>query len=389
MGKNVTQMNKSFLQFTLYMIVLLFIASGCDKDYLITSHTFSKHEHSLLKANPSLHFLGEQLALPIKVEKGDFYAASGWIDEATIVYITELPHQMNVYTYDLFTGNSQLLYESKSPIISVEISPSGKYFLVHSSLSANEANIVVMNEVGEEIFSQDISSAELLFAWNPMEENTILLSSFTEDWEFSTFVLNIEKQALTELGLPQPFAYWIEKDQLVYLDWDMDNLSFFAPLKTFDLKTEKSELIHPSVFQVDSFGDYILVISVDDGQEEQARYTFYSQSFEEIYTFVIPHLSRYSDWLIPYYQYNKETNTFLTFAPLFHTDADVYGDRFELASYDLKTGKKAILLENMKNEPLSCLPNETSCLYGYYFEKLLNLETGEIIPLVESEKGLQ
>ena len=77
---------------------------------------------------------------------------------------------------------------------------------------------------------------------------------------------------------------------------------------------------------------------------------------------------------------------FLTFQPLRSGEADLYDEKFQLVSYPLEgNGEGKIILDQAENEPLSCSPDGKFCLYGFYMENLLNVQTKEIIPLLEQE----
>lgn len=370
--------------FVIIMFVFFILLSGCENKDQASPVSFSKHELNMVKENIPLSFLGEEAwKVPIQLKEGDFYGASGWIDDHTFLYITELEDHSNIYSYDLRNGENVLLYESKFPIVSLKISPSRKHILIHSSTSSNSASIAIINRTGEEIISKEITSAELVLEWNPFDESTILISTFTEDWEFSALALNMESKSLTEITIPQPFSYWIEKNKLLYLDWDENNPSFLAPLKVFDTVSGENKMILPDIYQVDSFGNRFMTISVEDKEQQKATYRFYDGAFEENGSFEIPHLTRFSDWLIPFYDYNEKQNLFITFVPEYYSEIDLYNEGFTLAVYDLATREMKNIFKDMNNEPINCSPNGVLCLYGHYYEKIINLKTKEVLSIIE------
>lgn len=363
--------------------VVIFL-SGCEKDYMAAPLSFSKHETEMEKERIPLSFHGkEAIKIPIEIKQGNFYGASGWIDDHTILYITELNDLSHIYAYNLISGENVLLYESKFPIVTLKISPSRDFILIHSSPSTNRASLIIIDQTGQEIISKEITSSELVLEWNPFDENTVLISAFTEDWEFSTYELNIEKNSLSEIFIPQPFAYWIGKNKLLYLEWDENSPSLLAPLTVFDSENGKIELILPNIYHVDSFRNRFMTIAVEEPDQQKAIYRFYENTFEEISSFRIPHLSRFSDWLIPYYDYNMKNNQFITFIPEYYSDVDLYHDGFRLALYDLESKDMEYIFDGLDNEPISCSPNGVLCLYGHYYEKILNLNTQEVFALIE------
>jgi hypothetical protein len=365
--------------FILLVLAFLLILAGCDKEKSVESSPSTENGGDFPKEDTKNRNI--EVVAPIDTEQGSFYSAYGWLDDNKIIYITEANEQSQVYSYDLASGDSELMYESSAPIISLEVSPSRKYILVHSSISTYEGHVEILDLNGNEVFSKDIASADLAFAWNPSDENIILVSSFTENWEFSSYQLNIQDQSFQEISLPQPFVYWIGRNKLLYLDWDENSIQLVAPLKEYNLKTNENEDKLPAIFQVDSFADHFMTISIPEEDQESAEYAFYSKDYEKLQTIKVPILSSFSDWLVPYYDFLDSSSSFLTFQPLHYASADLYKDGFQLVRYNIGKGKQDILFENLQNEPLSCSPNGDFCLYGHYFEKLINLKSKEIFQL--------
>lgn len=387
-------MNKNELQgvVTKYLFLsiftLLLILAGCqkedknEKDKTKTPDSSPKQETSVEKEE---EVISTNRIVPIQVKNGVFQTISGWGDNEHILYILEDSNGSNVYSHNIQNGSDNLLFESESPIVSVMISPSKEYFLVHSAPTTNEATLNVLKLNGEPVLEKSIPSTELSIEWNPFDGSSILITSFTEDWDFSVWQMDLKQSSLVEVAMPQPFGYWLSKKTLLYLDWNMEEPALYTNAKKFDLATGEIQDYLANIFQVDSFGDVFVTIGADEQDEKKARYTFYQDKME-IFSFETPHLSRYSDWLIPYYDYNGKTNTFLTYQPLYSTEADVYQDGFQLISYQLDSGENEVLFEGMENTPLSCSPDGKKCLSGYYLEKLIDLDTKKIITLVNEKK---
>jgi hypothetical protein len=47
----------------------------------------------------------------------------------------------------------------------------------------------------------------------------------------------------------------------------------------------------------------------------------------------------------------------------------------------LNRNEKKSIMEGLENEPLSCSPDGDLCLYGYYFEKLIDLDRKIVLKL--------
>lgn len=374
---------KIYYSFFVAVIVLSLFISGCEQDNFEnppSNKQNSPAEEKRIEPAGSV----ESIALPLKIEDGSFHSAYGWISDYAFVYGTETSEYAMVFSYDLKKGTNKLLFESEAPIASVYISPSGDYMLIHSSPSTYNALTTVIDSNGNELFSKEIPSLDLAVEWNSFNENVVALTAFSETWEYNIYTLNISQQTLSEIELPQPFFHWVDSNDLLYLDWDDTGMQHFAPLKKFNLQTGKSEELISDIFyaaSLDVDGAFVILVGEDDNN--QATYSFYTSSLNREGSFSIPQLSSFSDWIIPYYEYVPAKKNFLTFQPLYSAEADLYTDKFMLITYSLEGGEKEILMERMDNEPLSCSPNGDFCLYGFYFENLLNLKTKEITPLLE------
>lgn len=338
-----------------------------------------KHGKTLQKEAVPPSFLLNKVQAPIPIKQGKFNTVNGWLSNDTIMYMTNVNLGTNVYTYNLYTGETNLLFESESPISTVTASPSGTYILIHSSPNTYEGIISIIDGSGTEILSKRISAFEFNFEWNPYNENKLLISSFTEDWDFSMYVLNIKEKTLNHFENNEPFVFWNGEDEIIYLGWSQNDPSLFASLMKRAITSTKEELILNDIYYIKAVKDLLLSITIDDKNSELAVYTFFSNKFEKLGSFSVPQLSRYSDWLVPFFDIGK--SHFLSLQPVFSTDADTYNKGFELTTFDFKNGDKQVLMEGLKNEPLSCSPNGNLCLYGFYYDKLINIETKEILEL--------
>lgn len=329
---------------------------------------------------PSFH--EQEIMLPIQTESGQFNSVSGWLNNEEIVYITNVGLGSHVYTYNIFTGKDQLIFESESPVASVIASPSGKRLLVHTAPTSFEGIITIIDQNGKEIMSERMEAFDFAFEWNPYDEDQLLLSSFTESWDFSSYQMNLKDKKLIPMQLKEPFAGWKSKDELVYLDWGQEEALLFAPLKQRSIFSEQDKTILDKIYYMKAIKSLIMTITVPSDKINESAYTFLSSDLNKLADLNIPHLTRFSDWLIPYFDFD-ERDHFYTFAPLYSSEADTYAEGFQLLSLNIKDGEKTVVFENLENEPLSCSPNGSHCLYGFYFEKLINMDSKEIMPIIK------
>lgn len=328
---------------------------------------------------------GDEWKTPIAVPKdaGEFYKTAGWLSETEVVYITNLEQTSSVFQYNLFTGKSELIYESKNPIVNVQISPSKKYLLVHSSPSSYEGLVTIIDSKGKEQIQKSFPSYELVFEWNPYNESEILVSNFAEDWSYQLFLLDMKKAITAEVFLPQPFIKWMNGKEFGFLDWDQENLSLTAPLIVKESENGSEKTVTQSAIQFSTFHDLLMTVTVNEHDQTMADYSFFDKELKKFFVFSIPQLTNYSDWLVPFYDYNEQRRQFITFKPLTSGEMDTYSDGFQLESYDLKGKSSKLITEGLDNEPINFSPSGEALLYGYQFEKIIDLNSKKIFELIK------
>ncbi|WP_042458379.1 YqgU-like beta propeller domain-containing protein [Neobacillus dielmonensis] len=344
------------------------------------------HSDSTIKektAHTSSVLPAEQWKLPISIPEGEFYKIIGWASDNEVIYITNQEQTSALYRYNLLSGTSELLYNSNSPIITGLFSPAKQYILIHSSPSSYEGIVTIIDINGNQKMSQSIPSHELNFEWNPFNEAEILVSKFNEDWTFQTFILNIKDKVITELSLPQPFIKWHDEGTVMYLNWDNEEPGLFAPLMNRSLKDGSETMLIESVIHYNLFKNQLMTITVDSKEPAKSEYSFYNQQLQKTLTFSIPQLAMYSDWLIPYYDYNERKKQFITMQPVSSGDADSYTEGFNLVSYNVNNGNQVLIFKGLENAPVLFSPSGEKLLYGHHFEKVVDVKTKKIYSLFE------
>ncbi|WP_051428358.1 hypothetical protein [Bacillus sp. J33] len=360
----------------LFLFFILWI-TGCEEaeKTKVQSESKQKQESSEESVPPA------NALVPIREIKGEFQEANGWLSNEVIVYTVNAGTNSSVYAYHLFTGEQHLLYETSVPIVSVTISPNGKYVLIRSSPGTYESILTAVKENGEIVLDESLSAFDMAVEWNPYDEESLFVSAFTEDWDFTSYHMDIEDGRLEEIKIKEPFAKWLDEDHLLYLGWDKDNPSLFAPLIMQSISGENETKVMDNIFQVDSQKNKVMAITVPSEEPGQAVYTFLDNRFQKQSTMTVPHLTRFSDWLVPYYDWTEDH--FITFQPLYSAESDTYAGGFQLIAFNSEKGVKEVLMEGMENTPISCSPNGKACLTGFYLEEVIMLDSKNKVPLLE------
>jgi hypothetical protein len=332
---------------------------------------------------PQSNVTEKEWKLPITVPEGEYYKSAGWLTDHEILYVTNLEQTSSIYRYQLLTGKSELIYKSNAPIVNAQISPSKKYILIHSSPSSYEGIVTIIDTTRTVQVSQSIPSYELLFEWNTYNESEVLISKFNEDWSFEVLLLDINNDAVSELSLPQPFVKWTGNHKFAFLNWDDNNPALYAPLLERELGQVEGKALFPAILQFSTYHNMLLAISANATDNPQATYSFFDQDLTEVFTFTSPLLSRFSDWLIPYYDYDAVKRQFAALKPKKSVEADAYMDGFDLEIYDIKNQSSRVIMSGLENEPLQFSPSGEALLFGNRFEKVIDLPKKKIIELIK------
>ncbi|MBT2725030.1 hypothetical protein [Bacillus sp. ISL-46] len=363
----------------LRLIFLILILTACAQKEQLKQKVTAKNE----KPKSPATALGNEWKLPISIPEGEFYKFVGWLSGTKVLYITNLEQTSSVYQYNLLTGKSELIYKSEYPIVNVQISPSKKRMLIHTSPSSYEGVVTIIDIKGKEQLKKSFASYELAFEWNPYKESEILVTKFNEDWSFQVLLLDLNKSNTTELTLPQPFIKWKGENEVAFINWDENNPSLFAPLIDRSLENGMENTLFSSVIDFSEFHDLLVTVSVNEQDQSMANYSFFDKEMKKLFTFSIPQLTNYSDWLVPFYDYNEQKGQFFTFSPVTSGEADSYTEGFQLLAYNPKNGSSSLIMDGLENEPIHLSPSGDALLYGNQFEKIIDIKTKKIYELIK------
>ncbi|MFJ7637198.1 hypothetical protein [Peribacillus sp. NPDC097225] len=313
-------------------------------------------------------------------EKGKIEAIYGWLDSNTILF-SEKKDGMDspqLMEWNLKTNTSAVFYQPSSDFSEVSISPTGAHVLISSFTSAGKTAITILDRTGNPQYSLVLPAYELSFEWNSFQEDMLFLTSFYEDWTYSSYVINPEEQTVHSLDFPQPFAQWDSGNGLMFLDWDREEPALTAPLERKALNDGTVENLMLDVIHFKKVKHALMTIQVETEKQDRGTYAFYDETNKPIHSFSVPLLKSFSDWVIPAYDMIEKNKELLTFVPVESKDADQYESKFTLTKLNWETGTQEELMKDMENEPLSCSLDGSLCLYGNQFEKIIDIKTHQI-----------
>ncbi|MDQ7860793.1 hypothetical protein RCO48_06040 [Peribacillus frigoritolerans] len=128
-------------------------------------------------------------------------------------------------------------YQPAFAFSEVSISPSGTHILLSSFTSSDKASITILDKTGNPLYSVAIPAYELAYEWNSFKDGRLFVSSFYEDWTYSSYVLNPDEQTMETLDFPQPFAQWASENDLMFFGLGQRRTCF-------DGSPEKKKALH-------------------------------------------------------------------------------------------------------------------------------------------------
>ncbi len=323
---------------------------------------------------------------PLTPEKGEeIEAVYGWLDQDTVLFSSRQKGQdeTDLQKWNWKTNEKKVLYQSNEPFTEVSVNPDQSYILSTSSESTGHTTIKAFDRMGKSLCSVTLPAYELTYEWNAYKDDSLFLSVFSKDWSYNSYVLNIEEDRLQAIEYPQPFAQWDDKENMLYLDWRQDEPALTAPLIKKEVDGGRTETLMLDVVHFRKLKDVLMTIQVETENRRRATYKFTDESTHKTASMSLPHLDGFSEWIIPYYDFNEQIKEFLTFVPEKTDNIDVYDGKFNLLKFNWQTGKRTELLKGMENEPISCSSDERFCLYGKKYEKLIDLKTGGVRQLIK------
>ncbi|MCZ2260073.1 hypothetical protein [Sporosarcina sp. G11-34] len=323
----------------------------------------------------------EKVDIARKVYEADqstFHFVGDWLSDSKIVFVEKDLGLYLVKTFDVETGEVELLYEDPFIITDVLIHPSKEYILLHTSDNPNSAVIKVLSIDGVIHNEISIESSELAIEWNNLDPSLILFTAFDSDWTFDTFLYNGKDELFTLVEIDGPFPKWYGTKKIITGYFDEHELDS-GTLVVYNTETGSSELTDiANVVYFDTYEESILVVRIDD--ENNAIYTIMDLDGLIASEWKMPAVSNYSEWVFQKVTWDGPNRIFLP-APEESGELDDLTSPYHLTS--IVDGQQEVLVKDITPSVLRCSPDGEKCLTGYASEKLIDLKTKEEIDWIQ------
>ncbi|MGM0844259.1 MAG: hypothetical protein ACQEUT_04710 [Bacillota bacterium] len=359
-----------------FILSCLFLLTSCTGN---APENSKPEEQSVPEKKPETdqQEVAERELVPLVMKENSFQRVLDWIDSDRILVLSKSDNENQLIDYNIFTGEKNVLYKDEEFIVDAKLSPDRQSVLIHSSPLTYSASMTIINLTGDVLFEKDIDSYEIVYDWNDHNTDLIFITSFAEDWTFETKLADISEETVTEVKSSQPFIKWHTEDSFLFQDWPEESISLAAPLYSRSLNTEEIVLVEEQIVHFETFGSYILSISMDAETEGKAMYKFITEEGAIVSTTSQPLLSSYSNWVIPYYDKIDSKESFVSLTAAESLPQDTYKGTFTLEEWNIKTGQREEILSGLPNAPLECSPDGSYCLTGYELKLAVDMNSKE------------
>ncbi len=312
--------------------------------------------------------------LPLSEDSSILESSYGWLNEDTILYSTKIGNQYALISYHIPSKKKKKLFITDHLIMEASISPNKKYILLYSKGSHSQMNIHILTIQGEDRYSVSLPANELVVSWNPfVDDNLVLITSFYEDWTYSSFLCDIEMKNLEEVRIPQPFTQWESATSLMYLELNDDIQQSSAPLMSYSIKSKEKKTLFNNILDFKIQNDVLVTTHEKQSEDNQNQIVFQINKGNTVKSISLPTIAdQYGSIVLPYTILSEE-DSIVTYIPYKTNSNDPYEESYQLINYNWESNKIKVISKNVKLAPLACSPNGEECLYGNKLENLIHL----------------
>ncbi|MCO4850148.1 YqgU-like beta propeller domain-containing protein [Bacillus vallismortis] len=316
----------------------------------------------------------EKDIIPLSAEKAD--GAEGWLTNSIILYTASDPTKTELFSYSIFTGKAKKLYRTDGQIVDVQINSRQQMILLQITHSHKTA-VVLLNAKGETLYQKEYETYELETAWNQYDPYQMMITVFSENWDFHTYQVNAKKDDSTLSPVQVPFIHWTSKSTFDYVREGRDDKS--GSLYSFDTASKTEQKLGDDVLFLDSFHQMSFTVKSASGQK--GTYQFTSPQLKSPVTAELPLQTKYTSLAPMEYDYDEAKGLFYTFKKS--------GDAYKLAAVNVASGKAKDMFSLQEMEPIQISPNGKYALYGFHFEQIISLKTHKMKQLIIDQKEME
>lgn len=327
----------------------------------------------------------EEIAHPMELDPELFQKNIGWLDNETLLIHKGSNDSHQFTSYNIFTGDFEDIYEENAYILSAEISHSRDQILFQE-VSNEGISLNVMDLSGDIIHSTDLHySGYVTLDWNAVDPNLIFISHYDYDSaeEVETILVqvwNTEEETLTRRPIASLYPTWYSSNVYVYVD-ELEGRDLYIG----DLREENGDMvISRDVRDFFLHQDTFIGIVPSDINEHQV-YLFHEYPFlvgDNVIT--APKVSMNDQPVKPHLTQSNRNGKILAVLSDEPVILEEELGTYTLTQLDFESETVEEIIALPYDAPICLSPDENHVLYGWRYEYLIELDSGDMHSLIDS-----
>lgn len=327
----------------------------------------------------------EEIAHPMELDPELFQKNIGWLDNETLLIHKGSNDSHQFTSYNIFTGDFEDIYEENAYILSAEISHSRDQILFQE-VSNEGISLNVMDLSGDILHSTDLHySGYVTLDWNAVEPNLIFISHYDYDSaeEVETILVqvwNTEEETLTRRPIASLYPTWYSSNVYVYVD-ELEGRDLYIG----DLREENGDMvISRDVRDFFLHQDTFIGIVPSDINEHQV-YLFHEYPFlvgDNVIT--APKVSMNDQPVKPHLTQSNRNGKILAVLSDEPVILEEELGTYTLTQLDFESETVEEIIALPYDAPICLSPDENHVLYGWRYEYLIELDSGDMHSLIDS-----
>lgn len=377
---------ESVLKRYLVIFVILLIMTGCnaEQELFIANDAKMHSSHLTYKSGISERFTESGKLHAITTNMYSFMTITEWLDNETILYLTDESGVSYLKQFNILSGKDEIFFQIDEPIIDVKANPDHSLFAIEVASRNGISELHFVDKSGLIQYKLNDAGNEYQLHWNHYNTSELLVFALQNDYSINIFRLDLHQKQLLHFDIEHFNVQWTNKNELAYLKWDMFTPSYYAPLYTYDIESEKEVKFADEIITFFSYKNYLLTISVQDEENTNSQFLFYDTKTKTKTTKLeVPILNTYSEqWWIPNHAFDETAKLFYYVRPNKSGDLFQYSGGFSLVAFHVETGTVNEIAKFDEHYPFKVSPDGRWLLFGYQLEKIIDLNNSEVNSLI-------
>lgn len=348
-------------------IVLLILLGCSEKEDAVSDKT----EEDVIDVETEEIVVSKELIQKLNTHAEGFLFVADWLSDEEILFVEKEEDIYFVKSFNVYSGEVNILYEDSTIIVDVLVHPSKEKILIHTTDSPSSATVKIISLNGFVEHEITVESSELEIEWNDINPSLVLFTAFYDDWTYDVFFYDGHTDNFHLITLDDPFPKWLGTKKIIVSKSsdEGEKLYLHDLLSDEDHYSGFNDVVH-----YDTYQDVFIIGQMVEGEE--MKFSLVSEDLLVLSNWVIPAPHINGEWLVPEIDWQSKELLMISSAQM--EGKQVFSNGFyRLIKVDKATPK--VLVEKVPEGPVSCSPSGNLCLVGFAFDRLIDIENKEQI----------